>query len=92
MLEDKLELLQRYIDSGLSPEEVQALKTARPLNEWHEDYGDCLWWKFPIEEPPYCGSPLCEDWPEYHTHWTPLPPCPELAGKNAENAIAEVEK
>lgn len=50
---------------------------ARPLEEWHEDYGDVLWWKFPIEEPPYVGSPLCSDWPEYHTHWTPLPPCPE---------------
>lgn len=50
---------------------------ARPLEEWHEDYGDVLWWKFPIEEPPYVGSPLCSDWPEYHTHWTPLPPLPE---------------
>ena len=50
---------------------------ARPLEEWYEDYGDVLWWKFPIEEPPYVGSPLCSDWPEYHTHWTPLPPYPE---------------
>lgn len=30
----------------------------RPLSEWHEDMGDQLWWKFPIEEAPYCGSPL----------------------------------
>lgn len=30
---------------------------ARPLSEWHEDYGDVLWWKFPIEEVPYCGTP-----------------------------------
>lgn len=30
----------------------------RPLAEWHEDMGDCLWWKFPITEPPYVGSPL----------------------------------
>lgn len=50
---------------------------ARPLEEWHEDCGDVLWWKFPIEEPPYVGSPLCSSWPGYHTHWTPLPPCPE---------------
>lgn len=46
--------------------------TARPIDEWHEDYGDALWWTFPIQEPPYCGSPLDVDWPEYHTHWTPL--------------------
>jgi hypothetical protein len=32
--------------------------TPRPLSEWHEDMGDVLWWKFPIVEPPYCGSPL----------------------------------
>ena len=29
----------------------------RPLDEWHEDYGSVLWWKFPIEEPPYVGTP-----------------------------------
>lgn len=31
---------------------------ARPLAEWHEDMGDVLWWKFPIAEAPYVGSPL----------------------------------
>jgi hypothetical protein len=31
---------------------------ARPLDEWHDDMGDVLWWKFPVTEPPYCGSPL----------------------------------
>ena len=44
----------------------------RPLEEWGEDYGDVLWWTFPIEEPPYVGSPLDENWPGYHTHWTPI--------------------
>jgi hypothetical protein len=46
--------------------------TARPIDEWHEDYGDALWWTFPILESPYCGSPLDSAWPDYHTHWTPL--------------------
>lgn len=45
---------------------------ARPLEEWDEDYGDVLWWKFPIEEPPYVGSPLDCNWSGYHTHWTPI--------------------
>jgi hypothetical protein len=44
----------------------------RPLSEWNDDTGPVLWWKFPIEEPPYVGSPLCDDWPGYHTHWTPV--------------------
>lgn len=70
----------------------------RPLAEWHEDIGPVLWWRFPIEEAPYVGSPndlghtveivfrthggetlhqhLVGGWPDYHTHWTPLPPMP----------------
>lgn len=50
-----------------------APERARPMEEWDEDYGDVLWWKIPIEEPPYVGSPLDENWPAYHTHWTPIP-------------------
>lgn len=57
-------------------EENERLKQARPLKEWHEDHGDVLWWTFPIEEPPYCGTPLDDDWPEHHTHWTPII-CPD---------------
>ena len=34
------------------------IATARPLSEWHEDFGDVLWWKFPIEEAPWVGTPL----------------------------------
>lgn len=49
----------------------------KPIDEWDEDYGDCLWWKFPIEEPPYCGSPLDKEWEDdnydsYYTHFTRL--------------------
>jgi hypothetical protein len=31
---------------------------ARPLSEWHEGIGDALWWRFPITESPYVGTPL----------------------------------
>lgn len=51
---------------------VTVQECARSLEEWGEDYGDVLWWKIPIEEPPYVGSPLDADWPGYHTHWTPI--------------------
>lgn len=46
---------------------------ATPLEQWHEGDGDVLWWKFPIDEPPYVGSPLDTDWPGYHTHFTRIP-------------------
>lgn len=55
----------------IDPESLRPMP--RPLEDWGEDYGDVLWWKFPIEEPPYVGSPLDEHWPGYHTHWTPIP-------------------
>jgi hypothetical protein len=35
-----------------------AERTLRPFREWHEDHGDVLWWRFPISEAPYVGSPL----------------------------------
>ena len=69
--------------------EVDLLRSAqtdnypRPLEEWGEDYGDCLWWEFPIEEPPYCGSPLASDWPGYHTHFTRFT-CPDEAALKGE--------
>jgi hypothetical protein len=25
--------------------------------EWTEEDGAVLWWTFPIQEPPYCGTP-----------------------------------
>ena len=45
---------------------------ARAAEDWHEDHGPVLWWRPPIDEPPYAGTPLDDDWPGYHTHWTPI--------------------
>lgn len=53
--------------------------TPRPLAEYHEDHGPVVWWKFPVNEPSWIGSPTCDDWPGYHTHWTPHPPIPHAA-------------
>lgn len=36
---------------------MKDLLRPRPIEEYHEDMGDVLWWKFPIEEPPYVGRP-----------------------------------
>lgn len=52
--------------------ELERLREAKPEAEWHEGIGPVLWWRFPVDEPPYCGTPLDSSWPGYHTHWTPL--------------------
>ncbi|MDD5017178.1 MAG: hypothetical protein PHO15_03650 [Eubacteriales bacterium] len=52
--------------------EHAAASNPQPLSEWHEDMGSVLWWSFPITEPPYCGTPIDENWPGYHTHFTKL--------------------
>lgn len=61
--------LANYEDTGLNPEDML---NAKPLEKWYEEYGDCLWWSFPIEEPPYCGTPLDCDFPDHVTHFTRL--------------------
>lgn len=56
------------------PKKAQVI--ARPLSEWHEDDGPVCWWSFPVQEAAWVGDPNDSDWPGYHTHWTPHPPCP----------------
>lgn len=53
-------------------EEAREIGIPRPIEEWDEDYGDVLWWDLPVSEPPYYGTPLDSDWPDYHTHWTQI--------------------
>ena len=50
----------------------EAAAPARPLQDWHEEIGPALWWAFPVQEPPYSGTPLDDDWPGYHTHFTEI--------------------
>lgn len=55
-------------------EEVKRLRKLHPIDAYHEDIGNVLWWRVPIQEPPYCGTPLDEDFPDdYYTHWSQLP-------------------
>lgn len=49
----RLRLSRAALTAALSDQVV----VPRPLSEWHEDMGAMLWWAFPIEEPPYCGTP-----------------------------------
>lgn len=73
-----LESMGTLADSLAKAEETAALareayQVPLPLDDWHEDIGPVLWWFFPVQEAPWCGTPECSDWPGYHTHWTPLP-------------------
>lgn len=65
------------------PELLKALeeaRTPRPKDEWHEDYGDVVWWpRFEgewIGEAAWIGTPNDSDWSGHHTHWTPHPAFP----------------
>lgn len=55
---------------------TQKLKAATQApavrDTWTEEIGAVLWWRFPVVEPPYAGTPLDCDFPEYATHWTPI--------------------
>jgi hypothetical protein len=56
---------------------ARSLTRTRPFAEWHEDDGAALWWKAPVQEPPFSGTPGDSDWPfneedEMVLWWTPL--------------------
>lgn len=51
--------LQNERDEALATHSPAPMAGAfRPFAEWHEDHGDVLWWKLPVQEPPYLGSPI----------------------------------
>ena len=65
--------LRITLDHAVYGHEAEPQKVkARLAKHWDEDLGDCLWWDFPVEEPPYCGTPLDDDFPKYKTHFTEL--------------------
>jgi hypothetical protein len=53
--------VMKWHHTGCVSERIRAAEHVRwhprPIDEWHEDIGDVLWWKFPITEAPYVGSP-----------------------------------
>lgn len=77
LLDEPSVLRSRCESSSLALREATEPK---PFAEWHEDYGySVLWWRVPVQEPPYLGSPDDEDWPftddeESVLWWTPINP------------------
>lgn len=54
---------------------VDGLHRAQPQNEWNEEIGNVLWWRWPVCEPPFCGCPWDSDWPfedDDEVRWTPI--------------------
>ncbi len=43
--------------SKWEPSRSDMIEGVRVLAEWAHEYGPVLWWKFPIDEPPYVGTP-----------------------------------
>jgi hypothetical protein len=64
--------------SGLEPllshaaDLVANVITPRLAADWSEEFGAVLWWRAPIGDPAYCGSPLDTNWPGGFSHWTPM--------------------
>lgn len=75
-------LISEQLKYGLYKEILEDLKQldepqdekveAHLAEHWNEDIGNVLWWNFPVEEPPYCGTPLDERFPEHKTHFTTI--------------------
>lgn len=62
------------------------------LEQWHEDTGPVLWWRLPVAEPPWVGTPLDSDWKEgYYTHFTrlrvPADPRVDAEGETDEGVL-----
>lgn len=69
----ELEALLRRCLAALAAEPAPV---AVPGEQYHEDMGPVTWWRLPVDEPPWVGTPNDWDWPGYHTHFTPAPPVP----------------
>jgi hypothetical protein len=75
LLSERAQLQEAFERATKKAAEGKRLTTPRLPAEWHEDHGTVLWWRFPVVEPPWVGSPLDDEWEEEadFTHWTPLP-------------------
>jgi len=67
-LNDELAVLEMVLNN----EDDEGYVEPIPKSDWKDLYGAVLWWRFPIIEPPYVGTPLDDDFPEHVTHFTRL--------------------
>src|SRR5215472_441953 len=68
------QIVQKGRPKGSEMPDFEAYADPHDADEWCEEDGPVLWWRLPVNEPPYVGTPLDDDWIEgYFTHWTRLP-------------------
>lgn len=68
-----LEIIEEISLISAENDHLRESTTLKEYSEYDESYGNVLWWKLPISEPPYAGSPLDDDFPvDYYTHWTKI--------------------
>ena len=65
------ENLPKYIDSDAHAQVAASdfaeayhehMSSFIPASEWHDDDGDVLWYRLPVAQSPYVGSPLDTGW------------------------------
>jgi hypothetical protein len=68
---------QPAVDALMSGEQIPSgyYEELHPIEDWHEDDGNVLWWSLPVCEPPYCGTPNDTDFRAdngegYFTHFS----------------------
>jgi len=80
-----------YPSPGSDPDCLRDYQVLYDIDDWHEDFGPVVWWRCPIEEAPWVGTPLDDDFIEnYYTHWSKLlvPPSPEEYKKEVSEIAA----
>lgn len=77
--EMRCEMEDRFIDL----KKETRPKPPQPLNDWTEEDGDVLWWRWNggwwDKGAPYVGKPTDPTWEGRHTHWSPVPEMPAPA-------------
>ena len=64
--------LRRLLESNRA--KASAYETLHPAETWTEEDSYVIWWRVPIEESPYIGTPNDTSWiDDYYTHWSVLP-------------------
>lgn len=69
--------------------EFTVLITVRPASEYQDEYGDVLWWNFPVCEPPHFSSPSSSDWPG--DRWSHFSRLPAVWGRDGNPRIVAME-
>lgn len=69
---------------------AQLARIPIPRDEWREDDGVALWWDNALEQLPYIGCPLDDNFPAWADCWTPII-VPDMPGWHLNGGEEHVE-